>query len=391
MIVDAFETSSESNDDRESLSQLVKQISKEAGFDLTGIAPAVTPTGFHPLIGWLDKGYHADMDWMTRRQDAYRHPENVLNEVRSVIMVAMNYHNHTSQNAGAARISSYAWGSFDYHSVLRDRLKAVAGTIHQHVPGARTRAIVDTAPLLERDFGRLSGIGWFGKNTMLISRQIGSWFFLGALLTTAELAYDQAVDTDYCGTCDRCLRACPTDAFPAPHVLDANRCISYLTIERRDKSVPVDLREGIGDWLFGCDICQEVCPWNRFAPEQSDQRFELLPRWRNLDPVELLTMTDAVFNERFSDTPMNRTGRSAMIRNAIIVIANQHRTELCPQLRMCLTDTEPLVRGATAWALATLNDVDSLPHIEDCLKSEDDEDVLREFSEAIAWLSAETG
>ena len=359
--MDESHQQNDSTASRDSLSQRIKQAATDAGFALSGIAPAVNPTGFHPLLEWMEQGYHADMDWMPRRREAYRHPEHVQPEVRSVIMVAMNYHNQAEQTQGSARISRYAWGQSDYHTVLRNHLKTVAGVIHKHAANARTRTVVDTAPLLERDFARMAGVGWFGKNTMLISRNIGSWFFLAALLTNIELEYDQPVETDYCGSCDRCLQACPTDAFPEPGVLDANRCISYLTIERRDKTVPESLRHSIGDWLFGCDVCQEVCPWNRFAPDHSDPIFGLLTQWQDLDPVRLLSITDAEFDELFGDTPMHRTGRAAIVRNAIIVTVNQSRTDACAVLRKCRTDTEPLIRTTAAWALAELGDTQLPP------------------------------
>ena len=264
----------------------LKHNAAELGFQHLGIARAVSPPGYHPLLEWIASGHAADMDWIARRKDAYRHPDGVLPNTRSVIVAAMNYHNQSPQPE-TARIARYAWSSEDYHTLLRHRLKELARLLQTTWPNERTRVVVDTAPLLERDFARLAGIGWVGKNTMLISRNMGSWFFLGAILTTAELTYDQPFEGDYCGTCSKCLQACPTDAFPEPHVLDSNRCISYLTIERRDKSIADDLKSGMGDWLFGCDICQEVCPWNRFAPDNSDAAFK--PR-EDLIAPDLLTL-----------------------------------------------------------------------------------------------------
>jgi epoxyqueuosine reductase len=371
------------------LSRLVRQAGQEAGFDRVGIAAAVSPPGFHPLIEWLNQGYHADMQWISRRRDAYQHPDGVMPRVRSVIIVAMNYHNGGAQQPGSARVSRYAWGTSDYHSIIRERLKSVAGVLHRQVPGVKSRAIVDTAPLLERDFARLSGMGWFGKNTMLINRQIGSWFFLGALLTDAELEYDQPYEADYCGTCVRCLDACPTDAFPEAHVLDANRCISYLTIERRDKSVPLELRAGMGDWMFGCDVCQEVCPWNRFAPPASDPLFEMLEEWRKLDPVSLLQLTEEEFDQRFRETPLHRTGRGAILRNAAIVIGNQGSqatADAVGQLEASVNDDSPLVRGAAAWALAELRAVGSVSVLRKRMACEPDAEVLGEIERAVEVL-----
>ncbi|MEO2015788.1 MAG: tRNA epoxyqueuosine(34) reductase QueG [Fuerstiella sp.] len=336
------------------VTESLKHNASRLGFQHLGIAPAVSPPGYHPLLEWIANGHAADMDWIARRKDAYRHPDGVLPNTRSVIVAAMNYHNQSPQPE-TARIARYAWGSEDYHTLLRRRLKELAMLLQTTWPAERTRVVVDTAPLLERDFARLAGIGWIGKNTMLISRNIGSWFFLGAILTTAELTYDQPFEGDYCGTCTKCLQACPTDAFPEPGVLDANRCISYLTIERRDKSIADGLKSGMGDWLFGCDICQEVCPWNRFAPNNSDAAFQ--PREDLIAPdlLQLLSMDDDVFQRQFSGTPLERTGRDVIVRNAAIVAGNQRCAEAIPQLTRLLDDASDLVREASGWAIEQIS------------------------------------
>ena len=293
----------------------------ELGFDCIGIAPAVSPPGFHPLLEWLASGYAADMDWMERRREAYEHPKGVLPGARSVIVAAMNYHNR-SPDPDSARVARYAWSGQDYHDVLRKRLKQVSTVLHRAVPECRTRVVVDTAPLLERDFARLAGIGWFGKNTMLISRRLGSWFFLGAVLTDQELEYDEPFEADHCGTCTRCLDACPTDAFPEPGVLDSNRCISYHTIENRDGDVPAALASRFGGWIFGCDICQEVCPWNRFAPSDSDPAFHPREDLYTVDLHRILQLSETEFLEQVRGTPLERTGLKALQRNARIAVAN---------------------------------------------------------------------
>ena len=304
-------------------SERLKTVATELGFDQLGIAPAVSPAGFHPLLEWLGNGYAADMNWIERRRDAYEHPDGVLPNTRSVIVAAMNYHNRDPL-PGTARIARYAWSGQDYHDVLRARLKQLSGTMHELCPDTQTRVVVDTAPLLERDFARLSGIGWFGKNTMLISREIGSWFFLGAILTTAELAYDTPFEAEFCGSCTRCLDACPTNAFPEPHVLDANRCISYHTIENRNGEIPEDLAAEFGDWVFGCDVCQEVCPWNRFAPGDSDQAFHPRADLHQLTVERILNLSEKDFLDQFQGTPLQRTGLDALKRNAEIVAAGQN-------------------------------------------------------------------
>ena len=335
------------------LTRRIRDSGIELGFDVLKIAPAISPPGYHPLIEWLSNGYHADMDWIERRQAAYKHPNGVLQNTRSVIVVALNYHNEDSLD-GEFRISRYAHGSVDYHSVLRNRLKSLTRIMRDVAPQEITRAVVDTAPLLERDFARLAGIGWYGKNTMLISREIGSWFFLGAILTTAELEYDTPFKKDYCGSCDACLQACPTNAFPEPGVLDANRCISYLTIERRTKPVDESLRAGMGNWVFGCDVCQEVCPWNRFAPSQSSPEFHLRDELRSISLETLLRLDDREFQKLFKGTPLERTGRDAIVRNAAIAAGNQNKGSLRPVLTSLLSDSSPIVNDAAKWALAQL-------------------------------------
>ncbi len=304
-----------------SLTASLKQRAAELGFQQTGIAPAVSPPGFHPLLEWIARGCAADMDWIPRRKNAYRHPDGVLPGTRSVIVVAMNYHNR-APDVSSARIARYAWSGVDYHDVLRRRLRQLAEPLHEADPESRTRVVVDTAPLLERDFARLAGIGWFGKNTMLISRESGSWFFLGAVLTTIELDYDLPETEEYCGTCTRCLDACPTGAFPEPGVLDSRLCISYHTIENRTGSIPDDLADRFGSWVFGCDICQEVCPWNRFAPNDSDPAFHPRPDLHTITPEDLLKLSEDEFRQRFRGTPLERTGLEAMRRNARIALNN---------------------------------------------------------------------
>ena len=328
----------------------LKVTGRELGFNVVRIAPAVQPPGYHPLLEWMKAGYDADMQWISRRSDAYAHPNGVMPGTRSVIVVAMNYHNQ-SPPEGRPRIARYAWGTEDYHSLMRRRLKRLAGALHESLPDEKTRVVVDTAPLLERDFARLAGIGWFGKNTMLISRDIGSWFFLGALLTTAELPNDEPFQQEFCGTCTACLEACPTDAFPEPYVLDSNRCISYLTIERRDKSVTEELRSRMGDWIFGCDVCQEVCPWNRFAPDESPEEFHLRSELRDVELVDLLEMDQSEFAHQFANTPLERTGRNVIVRNAAIVAGNSGSRDLLKVLRNLLSDDSALVRDSADWAI----------------------------------------
>lgn len=334
----------------------VKTEARRLEFDLVGIAPAVSPTTLASFREWVECGYDGEMHYIQRRAAAYEHPRHVLPPVRSVIVVAINYfpgddkeHHQTS----GFRISRYAQGSGDYHSAIKARLQQLAAFLHQKRPGCRTRPVVDTAPLLERDFARLAGLGWFGKNTMLINKQRGSWLFLGALLTDLELAPDQPHETAHCGTCTRCLDACPTQAFVAPHVLDARRCISYLTIELRDDPIPEALRPGVGDWIFGCDVCQEVCPWNRKATRTTVPEFQPQPN-RPRDVAELLGLTDEQFELQLASTPMERAGRRGLVRNAAIAAGNSGDESLIEPLQKLVDDPEELVRDAARWALQQL-------------------------------------
>jgi epoxyqueuosine reductase len=342
----------------DSLEVRLKNQARDLGFDLAGIAPATSADGFDRLRAWLDQGFAGDMNYMHRLAEARRHPKSILPEVKSVVMVAMNYKPPPEKDAStsAARVARYARGP-DYHDVLRERLHALLAWIQTQVPGCRGRGVVDTAPLLERDFARRAGLGWFGKNTMLLNKRLGSYFFLGALLLDVELPPDPPHETSHCGTCTACLDACPTHAFPAPGQLDSRRCISYLTIELRT-DVPAELREDIEDWLFGCDICQEVCPWNRKAPIADDPVFKERSDLVALDPVELLGLTDEEFRRRFRDTALWRAKRRGLLRNAALILGNRGDRGALPALRRALDDPELLIREAARWAIGRISEPD---------------------------------
>lgn len=324
---------------------------KELGFDLFGITPAARPDTLAAFQEWLQQGYHGTMEYLPRRLPAYEHPSGVLPAVRTVIMLGMNYGRGNRSSDLPGEIAAYAQGTEDYHDVFRPRLKKLADLLHQLHPGCHTRGAVDTAPLLERDLARRAGLGWFGKNTMLINKHQGSFFLLGGLLTDVELPPDAPHETAHCGTCTRCLDACPTAAFPAPGVLDATRCISYLTIELRGAPIPLSLREQMGDWIFGCDVCQQVCPWNRKAPPAAIDELRPAEVVQSTSAAEFLTMTAAEFDCRFAATPLSRPGRNGLARNAAIALGNLGDPAHVPTLQQGLADADPLVREACAWAL----------------------------------------
>jgi epoxyqueuosine reductase len=305
---------------------------------------------------WLAAGYAGEMHYLPDRAEAYAHPRFVLDGARSVVMLAFDYRTREPDAAqsGRGRVSRYAWGA-DYHDLIRDRLRELSDDLQRRAPAARTRAIVDTAPLLEREFAHLAGLGWIGKNTLLLNKTQGSWFFLAALVTDLELDYDQPFAADHCGTCRACLDACPTGAFVDEYVLDARRCISYLTIELRGP-MPHEFREGVGDWLFGCDVCQEVCPWNHKAPPADEPALWPIGGATALDLAELFNLDDAAFRARFRHTPLWRAKRRGLLRNAAIVLGNQVVPGAIDALVRGLNDADALVRGACAWALGRYDD-----------------------------------
>ena len=336
------------------LHERLKTQARALGFELVGIAPAAPADGFAHLQEWLAQGFAGTMDYMHRNGPAREHPRSILPEVRSVVMVGLNYFPGPVDDPPPlhGRVARYAGGA-DYHDVLRAKLKELLHWVQADAPGTWGRAVVDTAPLLERDFARRAGLGWFGKNTMLLHKKLGSYFLLGALLLDLELPVDEPFATQHCGTCTRCLDACPTDAFAGPYQLDARRCISYLTIELRGP-VPDDLRAGVGDWLFGCDVCQEVCPWNRKAPIGAESSLQPKESGLQVDLVELLAISDDEFRTRFKHTPLWRTGRAGLLRNAALVLGNRGDPAALPALERAASDADPLVRDAATWALERL-------------------------------------
>ncbi len=325
------------------------------GFTLFGIAPATEADGFDRFAGWLDAGHAGEMDYLHEKRDQRRHPSSILPSVCTVVMLGFSYgevpssESRVPSSETGTRVARYAHGS-DYHRFLWDKLNDLAAWLEAEVPGCRAKGAADSAPLLERDFARRAGLGWFGKNTMLIDKHRGSFFFLAALLTSLDLPIDEPHTGSHCGTCTACLDACPTQAFPEPGVLDARKCISYLTIEFRG-SIPLELREPMGGWLFGCDICQDVCPWNR---HEASGGFPTNPELIALDPIELLALDEAGFRSRFRGTSFFRAKRTGLLRNAAIALGNTGDASAIPALELATQDGDDVIREAAAWGLARL-------------------------------------
>lgn len=346
-----------------SLTDRLKERALSLSFDLVGVSLAQPPTGLARFESWLANGYAGEMAYLETGAKARGNLDDILPGTRSLVMAAISYHQPalrqqpTPPNHG--RIASYALGQ-DYHPLLWDRLNTLRDWLSAEVPGSNSRGVVDTAPLLERDYARLAGLGWFGKNTMLIHKKFGSYFLLGALLTTVELDPDPPHLSSHCGTCTACVDACPTTAFPEPGVLDATKCISYHTIELRGP-IPTEHRQGLGDWLFGCDICQDVCPWNRKAPAGREPAL-LSASWHpdgtnTIDLIKLLEMDEAIFREHFRHSALWRTKRQGLLRNACIVLGNRGDGAAVPVLERVMNETtDDVIRAAAEWAIARLNE-----------------------------------
>lgn len=339
--------------------ELVPELRCEAarlGFARLGIAPA-DPARRPPFIHeafrrWLDAGLAGTMEpWLREHEPLRRDARVHLENMQSVIMLASDHATVADDAAGGAgqgRVARYAWGS-DYHDLLRARVNELGGWLEQRVPGCRTRGFIDSVPFPEREYGWLAGLGWIGKNTLLIDPRAGSYFFLTVLLTTADLPVDVPLEVDHCGSCTACLDACPTQAFVGPRVLDASRCISALTIEDHGPVEPT-LRSRLGDWLFGCDVCQEVCPWNRHAPGSAEPTFQPLGN-AAIPLADLLALDDAGFRARFRGTPLWRAKRRGLVRSAALVLGNRPDPASADALVAALADVDDVVRGAAAWAL----------------------------------------
>ena len=326
------------------------------GFDAVRVTtPDAAREASEHLAEFLAAGRHGDMAWMAANAERRQSPARLWPDVRSVIMLGMSYAPaddplEALDHPGRGTISVYARGK-DYHDILKGKLKQLAASLAAR-GGGDVKVFVDTAPVMEKPLAAAAGLGWQGKNTMLVSREHGSWLFLGAIFTTAGLPAD-APEADHCGSCRRCLDVCPTAAFPAPYQLDARRCLAYLSIEHKGH-IPIEFRRAMGNRVFGCDDCLAVCPWNKFAAAAREVRFAARADTDNPPLAELLQLDDAAFRARFAGTPVKRTGRDRFLRNVLIAAGNSGDAGLLPLVEPLLSDASPLVRAMAVWAMREL-------------------------------------
>ena len=305
------------------LTAYIKQKARDLGFSMVGIARADLLTNEEARLNeWLGRGYHGTMAWMQKEPEKRVDVRRIVPAAKSVISVALNYYDPTnhSNSDGTGKISRYAWGD-DYHVVMTSRIQSLVDCIKSEKPDVHSAAYVDTGPVLDKAWAVRAGIGWLGKHTNVITKEYGSWVFLGEIIVDAELEYDEPI-ADFCGSCTACIEACPTDAIVESYVLDSTKCISYLTIENKE-GIPEELKPKLANWVYGCDICQDVCPWNRFQQPTDENAFR--PREENIDPDlhALSTIAEEEFSRRFRRSPVKRTKRRGLVRNAKAVLEGQ--------------------------------------------------------------------
>ena len=372
------------------LKQAIKDKARQLGFILAGVTTPEPPPHYSTFENWLAQGFHGTMNYLAEERSRLRRadPREILPECKSILVLATPYTPNlalSGENAGrvggdrpkgpyrdqanavgaqeaTGKIASYTWGD-DYHDVLPARMKELVQFIEEQVGSpVKNRWYTDTGPILERDLAQRAGIGWIGKNTCLINPKQGSYFLLSEILLDLVLEPDPPFVTDHCGTCRRCIEACPTDCILPDRTIDARRCISYLTIELKD-DIPTELREKIGDWVFGCDVCQMVCPWNRFAGEGDPAFGDALSSPLRADPLPSLTaelaITTQEFNQRFKRSPVKRAKRRGYLRNVAVALGNTGDMHVLPVLNRALEDPEPMVREHAKWAIEQINKRDN--------------------------------
>lgn len=377
---------------RATLRDFIEGEARRAGFDVVAVtAPDAIPQAPARLRAFVESGQHGSMDWIAETLDRRASPSVLWPEVRSIIVLGMNYGPDADPRDILARrdraaISVYACNR-DYHDVIKGRLKEIAGKIVARA-GGDVKVFVDTAPVMEKPLAEAAGLGWQGKHTNLVSRELGSWLFLGTIFTTAMLEPDEP-EPDHCGSCRACLDICPTNAFPAPYRLDARRCISYLTIENKGP-IPLEFREAIGNRVYGCDDCLAACPWNKFARMASEAKLVARDDLKAPPIAELLELDDAGFRALFSGSPVKRIGRDRFIRNVLVAAGNSDDAGLAERCEELAADPSPLVRGAAVWALSKLAPRDRLLALAAQARTiEADPDVCAEWDLATASSSPE--
>jgi epoxyqueuosine reductase len=371
-----------------SLSRIIKAEAMRLGFSLVGISIPEPPPHFDIFVRWLAAGRQAGMGYLasdrsrTRRAD----PRQILPEARSILSVGLPYSTPDSvpDRPGQGRVAAYAWGA-DYHHVMPGRLQALIAALEAQVRRVvQQRAYTDTGPILERDLAQQAGLGWIGKNTCLIHPRLGSYFLLGEILLDADLEPDAPLEHDFCGTCRRCIEACPTQCILPDRTIDSGSCISYLTIENKG-AIPSDLRPAMGSWVFGCDVCQAVCPWNmRFAQQPADPELAARPGIPSPNLAEELSLSPTDFNRKFKGSPIERPHRRGYLRNVAVALGNLSDPSLVPALaQSLLTEVEPLVRGHAAWALGRIGTTRARAALDQAARSEMDAAVLEEIRAAL--------
>ncbi|HMF48610.1 MAG TPA: tRNA epoxyqueuosine(34) reductase QueG [Candidatus Saccharimonadales bacterium] len=373
------------------LSEKIKEAAQQLGFALVGISPVMSPPHEESFARWLRRELAGELEYMRRTESLRRDPRRLVPWAKSVISVGMNYYTAFPRPSMSTQpngwISRYAWGE-DYHNVIKRRMESLLERIRIiHGTPVEGRPFVDGGPVLERDFAGVAGLGWIGKNTQLISPKKGSWFFLGELFVDLPLTYDRPL-RDRCGKCDLCLKACPTGAFVGPYVLDARRCISYLTIELKG-FIPRHLRPLIGDHIFGCDICQEVCPYNVKAEPTTDQAYQPKTGLHAPQLIPLLSLDQEAFRIRFHGSPILRAKRRGLLRNVAVALGNIQSPEALPALIGALDDDEALVRGHVAWALGRIGGAQAAAALQRRLVTEQDGEVIGEIKEALGEFATD--
>ncbi|AWM04183.2 tRNA epoxyqueuosine(34) reductase QueG [Bradyrhizobium amphicarpaeae] len=368
-----------SSTDTVGLRAALDEQARALGFDCIGITqPGTIESAGQHFLEFIASGRHGDMDWLANQPERRVDPRGLWADVRSVIMLGVNYGPDSDPLAVLAQrtraaISVYAQGD-DYHDLIKKRLKALARWLVAAAP-SDVKVFVDTAAVMEKPLAQTAGLGWQGKHTNLVSRAFGSWLFLGAIYTTLELPRDDA-EIDHCGSCRACLDICPTAAFPAPYELDARRCISYLTIENKGP-IPHEFRRAIGNRIYGCDDCLAACPWNKFAQEGREARLAARDELRAPDLAELARLDDTAFRTLFTKSPVKRIGRDRFLRNVLIAIGNSGDAGLAAEARRLLDDASPLVRGAAVWALGRLVSLEEFEAMKSAAATNEHDDSVR--------------